>query len=96
VTGGIVGFKPLKLNEQPKEIQNKTAMHMAIPLSSLQIICIVGFSGTGKTTTVVRLINELRNYGLRVGTIKHDAHGFEMDHPGKDSWLHKQVQKQRS
>ena len=54
-------------------------------------ICIVGFSDSGKTGVVVALVTALRRNGLRVGTIKHDAHGFELDHPEKDSWRHKQA-----
>lgn len=52
-------------------------------------LSIVGFSGSGKTTLMERLIGELTRRGWRVGSIKHDVHGFEMDHPGKDSWRHK-------
>ena len=55
------------------------------------VVCIVGFSGTGKTTVTVGLVAALKQRGLRVGTIKHDVHGFEMDRPGKDSWRHKQA-----
>jgi len=55
------------------------------------MICIVGYSGSGKTTVMERLIAELAVRGFKVGTIKHDVHGFEMDHPGKDSWRHKQA-----
>jgi len=55
------------------------------------IVSIVGKSGAGKTTLMERLIPELKSMGLRVGTIKHDVHGFELDHPGKDSWRHKQA-----
>ena len=53
------------------------------------LVCIVGYSGSGKTTLMVNLIASLTRRGLRVGTIKHDAHGFQMDHPGKDSFRHK-------
>ena len=53
------------------------------------LVCIVGYSGAGKTTLMVNLIASLTRCGLRVGTIKHDAHGFQMDHPGKDSFRHK-------
>ena len=53
------------------------------------ILSIVGLSGSGKTTLLEKLIPEFTRRGLRVGTIKHDVHGFEMDHPGKDSWRHK-------
>ena len=55
------------------------------------MVCIIGHSGTGKTTLLENLIPELKGRGLRIGTIKHDVHGFEMDKPGKDSWRHKQA-----
>lgn len=55
------------------------------------LVAIVGKSDSGKTTVVERLLPELRALGLRVGTVKHDAHGFEIDHPGKDSWRHGQA-----
>jgi len=55
------------------------------------ITSIVGKSGSGKTTLIEKLIPELKRMGLKVGTIKHDVHGFEMDSPGKDSWRHKQA-----
>ena len=55
------------------------------------IISIVGASGVGKTTFIEKLIPELYRLGKRVGTIKHDVHGFDMDRPGKDSWRHKQA-----
>ena len=55
------------------------------------LVCIVGFTGSGKTTVTVGLVSALKRWGLRVGTIKHDVHGFELDRPGKDSWGHKQA-----
>ena len=55
------------------------------------VISIVGYSGSGKTTLIEKLISAFKQQGLRVGTIKHDVHGFEMDRPGKDSWRHKQA-----
>lgn len=48
-------------------------------------IAVVARSGTGKTTLVEAVIRELRSRGRRVGAIKHDAHDFEIDRPGKDS-----------
>ncbi|MFC1857534.1 molybdopterin-guanine dinucleotide biosynthesis protein B [Thermodesulfobacteriota bacterium] len=50
------------------------------------LVSIIGYSGVGKTTLLEKLIAELTLRGFRVGTIKHDVHGFEMDRPGKDSW----------
>ena len=55
------------------------------------IISVVGYSGAGKTTLMEKLISELTHRSYRVGSIKHDVHGFEMDKPGKDSWRHKQA-----
>ena len=37
------------------------------------------------------LVRELKARGYRVGTVKHDVHGFDIDHEGKDSWRHKQA-----
>ena len=54
-------------------------------------VSVVGNSGSGKTTFLEKLIPELTGRGLKVGTIKHDVHGFEMDKPGKDSWRHKRA-----
>jgi molybdopterin-guanine dinucleotide biosynthesis protein B len=45
---------------------------------------------SGKTTLLEKLIPELRSRGYRVGTAKHDIHGFDIDHEGKDTWRHKQ------
>lgn len=45
-------------------------------------------SNVGKTTLIERLVPALVARGLRVGTIKHTHHGFDLDHPGKDSYRH--------
>lgn len=50
------------------------------------IITFVGKSGTGKTTFLEQLIPELKGRGLRLAVLKHDAHHFEMDKPGKDTY----------
>jgi molybdopterin-guanine dinucleotide biosynthesis protein B/molybdopterin-guanine dinucleotide biosynthesis protein len=55
------------------------------------LVAIVGKSDSGKTTLIEKLVPELVRLGLRVGTVKHDAHSFEIDHPGKDSWRHGQA-----
>ena len=50
------------------------------------IITFVGKSGTGKTTFLEQLIPVLKGRGLRLAGLKHDAHHFEMDKPGKDTY----------
>jgi molybdopterin-guanine dinucleotide biosynthesis protein B len=57
----------------------------------IPIVSIVGKSNSGKTTLIEKLIAELTHRGWRVATIKHNRHGFEIDHEGKDSWRHKRA-----
>ncbi|MDQ5988507.1 MAG: Molybdopterin-guanine dinucleotide biosynthesis adapter protein [Syntrophus sp. SKADARSKE-3] len=57
----------------------------------IPIVSIVGKSNSGKTTLIEKLILELTARGYRVATIKHNRHGFEIDHEGKDSWRHKKA-----
>ncbi|REK75619.1 molybdopterin-guanine dinucleotide biosynthesis protein B [Paenibacillus paeoniae] len=52
------------------------------------IVQLVGYKNTGKTTSVCRLTEKYKREGLRVGTIKHDAHDFQIDTPGTDTWQH--------
>jgi len=52
---------------------------------SVHVVSFVAKSGTGKTTLLEKVIAELKRRGHRVGAIKHDAHRFDIDHPGKDS-----------
>ena len=56
---------------------------------SVPVLAIVGFSNSGKTTLMEKLISALSAEGLDVCTIKHSHHQPEMDTPGKDSWRHK-------
>lgn len=55
------------------------------------IISIVGKSNSGKTTLIEKLLAELTGRGYRVATVKHDAHSFDVDHPGKDTWRHREA-----
>jgi len=58
----------------------------------IPVFSIVGKnSNTGKTTVMCRIIEALKAKGYKVGTIKHDVHGFDMDKPGKDTWKHAQA-----
>lgn len=52
------------------------------------VVIIAGWSGSGKTTLLERLIRHLAERGFRIATVKHDAHGFEMDQSGTDTWRH--------
>ena len=49
------------------------------------VLGICGHSGSGKTTLIERLVPRLRAEGLAVAVVKHDAHGLDVDRPGKDS-----------
>ncbi len=55
----------------------------------MKVVGIVGWSGSGKTGLIVRLLPLLAQHGLRVSTIKHAHHAFDVDVPGKDSWEHR-------
>ena len=52
---------------------------------TVKAVAFIARSGTGKTTLLERLLPELSNRGYLVGAIKHDAHLFDIDYPGKDS-----------
>jgi len=52
----------------------------------IKAVSFVAKSGTGKTTLLEKVIAELKNRDYKVGVIKHDAHRFDIDHPGKDSY----------
>ncbi|MFV3128212.1 molybdopterin-guanine dinucleotide biosynthesis protein B [Niveispirillum sp. KHB5.9] len=53
------------------------------------IFGLAGWSGSGKTTLMARLIPALSARGLTVATVKHAHHAFDIDQPGKDSYVHR-------
>jgi molybdopterin-guanine dinucleotide biosynthesis adapter protein len=55
----------------------------------MRVIGLAGWSGAGKTTLLVKLIPELNRRGLKVSTLKHAHHAFDIDAPGKDSFEHR-------
>lgn len=55
------------------------------------VLGIVGWSGSGKTTLIARLVPHLVGQGLRIATIKHAHHEFDIDQPGKDSFEHRKA-----
>jgi molybdopterin-guanine dinucleotide biosynthesis adapter protein len=58
-------------------------------MSRMRVIGIAGWSGAGKTTLLAKLIPRLTARGVRVATIKHAHHAFDVDQPGKDSHTHR-------
>jgi molybdopterin-guanine dinucleotide biosynthesis adapter protein len=58
---------------------------------SMRVIGLAGWSGSGKTTLITKVIPVLVGRGLKVATIKHAHHEFDIDRPGKDSWLHREA-----
>jgi molybdopterin-guanine dinucleotide biosynthesis protein B len=57
----------------------------------MRIFGLAGWSGSGKTTLMVKLLPELVGRGLKVSTIKHAHHAFDVDQPGKDSYEHRRA-----
>jgi molybdopterin-guanine dinucleotide biosynthesis adapter protein len=58
---------------------------------SMRVIGLAGWSGSGKTTLITKVIPVLVGRGLKIATIKHAHHDFDIDRPGKDSWLHREA-----
>ncbi|MDX3906541.1 MAG: molybdopterin-guanine dinucleotide biosynthesis protein B [Pigmentiphaga sp.] len=56
-----------------------------------RVLGLAGWSGAGKTTLLSRLIPALRERGYSVSTLKHAHHTFDIDKPGKDSYLHREA-----
>ncbi len=59
----------------------RDAIEFPIPL-----IGFAAYSGTGKTTLLLKLLPLLKGRGLRIAVVKHAHHTFDMDYPGKDSY----------
>lgn len=57
----------------------------------MNVVGFAGYSGSGKTTLVEKLIPALKARGLRVSVVKHAHHKFDIDHPGKDTFRHRQA-----
>lgn len=57
----------------------------------MKIFGFAGYSGSGKTTLIERLIPLFTSRGLKVSLIKHAHHTFDVDHPSKDSYRHRQA-----
>ena len=57
----------------------------------MRVIGFAGWSGSGKTTLIEALVPLLVVRGLRVSLVKHAHHAFDIDHPGKDSFRHREA-----
>ena len=55
----------------------------------MRIIGLAGWSGSGKTTLLAQVIPRIVARGLKVSTLKHAHHAFDVDQPGKDSHTHR-------
>ena len=57
----------------------------------MKVVGFAGYSGAGKTTLVEKLIPVLKRLGQRVSVVKHAHHKFDIDHPGKDTYRHREA-----
>lgn len=58
-------------------------------MNKTRVLGISGWSGSGKTTLITKLIPLLSGRGVRIATLKHAHHNFDVDQPGKDSYEHR-------
>lgn len=72
--------------KQPTLFPPEYTEHIAANQPAIPYLSFSAKSGTGKTTYLEKLVASLKKKGLRIALIKHDAHGFELDQPGKDSY----------
>lgn len=57
--------------------------------NNLKVFGVTGWKNNGKTTMVVRLVEELTSRGYKISTVKHAHHDFDIDHENTDSWRHR-------
>jgi molybdopterin-guanine dinucleotide biosynthesis protein MobB len=57
----------------------------------MRVFGIVGWKNAGKTGLMERLVTEITARGFSVSTVKHAHHSFDVDHPGKDSFRHREA-----
>ncbi|MCX7566931.1 molybdopterin-guanine dinucleotide biosynthesis protein B [Sulfitobacter sp. F26169L] len=57
----------------------------------MKVYGIVGWKNAGKTGLMERLVSEITGRGFTVSTVKHAHHSFDVDHPGKDSFRHREA-----
>jgi len=57
----------------------------------MRLYGVVGWKNAGKTGLMERLVTEITGRGFTVSTVKHAHHSFDVDHPGKDSFRHREA-----
>jgi molybdopterin-guanine dinucleotide biosynthesis adapter protein len=57
----------------------------------MRVFGFAGWSGSGKTTLIEQLVPVLVARVGRVSLVKHAHHAFDIDHPGKDSFRHREA-----
>jgi len=57
----------------------------------MKIFGVAGYKNAGKTGLMERLVTEITSRGFTVSTLKHAHHAFDIDHPGKDSYRHREA-----
>lgn len=57
----------------------------------MRIYGVVGWKNAGKTGLMERLVADITGRGFSVSTVKHAHHNFDVDHPGKDSFRHREA-----
>ncbi len=82
--GHVASFDKLRSGRQSGGVSGCCGVKM-------KIIGLAGWSGAGKTTLIKRLLPCLVARGLSVSTVKHAHHRFDIDHPGKDSYAHREA-----
>lgn len=91
----VVGTNALAVIPPDVERIDAGAELEVLPLGAIpqaqkgRVVAVCGWSGAGKTYVVAGLIRTLTARGLRVATVKHDAHGFDPDPAGKDTAIHR-------
>ena len=61
----------------------------------MKIFGLIGWKNSGKTYFAQQIIQQLFSQNFRVASIKHAHHNFDIDHPGTDSFLHRQAGSQQ-
>ncbi len=57
----------------------------------MRLYGVAGWKNAGKTGLMERLVAEITRRGFTISTVKHAHHSFDVDHPGKDSFRHREA-----